>query len=103
MDIGDGSVLEFLKSTASEPKNKPNNNNNPTAGYKLFAEFSQLIENEYGFEKKLISSQNSQANYILDHIHQTICNMICKFEVHNNTLDEDDALSGSIAAIAIST
>ena len=72
-------------------------------GNEFLAEFAQLIKDEYGIEKKLMTTQNPQANSILERIHQTIGNMIRTFEVHNNQLDEDDPWSGILAAIAFAT
>ena len=72
-------------------------------GTEILAEFAQLIKDEYGIEKKLITTRNPQANSILERIHQTIGNMIRTFEVHNNQLDEDDPWSGILAAIAFAT
>ena len=72
-------------------------------GTKFLTEFTQIIKDEHGNEKKLISTRDPQANYTLEHIHQTVGNMICTYEVHNNQLDEDNPWSGILAAISFAT
>ena len=72
-------------------------------GTEFLADFVQLIEDEYRIVKKLISIQNPQTNFILERIHQKIGNILHTFKLHSNPLDEDDPLSGILAAIAFAT
>ena len=39
-----------------------------------------------------------QASYILERIHQVVPNLVLKFNLKNNYLDEDDPWSGILAA-----
>ena len=70
-------------------------------GTEFMAEFSAMIQNDYGVKKKPITKRNPQANAIVERVHQTIGNMLRTFSVHsNNDLDESDPWSGILTAIA---
>ena len=65
------------------------------------AEFSKMIQDDYGIKKKPITKRNPQANAIVERVHQTIGNMIRTFEVQDkDDLDEDDPWSGILSAVA---
>ena len=64
------------------------------------AEFSKMIQDDYGVKKKPITKRNPQANAILERVHQTIGNMIRTFEVQDMELDESDPWSGILTAVA---
>ena len=59
-----------------------------------------MIRDDYGIKKKPITTQNPQANAIIERVHQTISNMIRAFEVEENYLDEDDPWAGILTATA---
>ena len=50
-------------------------------GTEFMAEFSKMIQDDYGIKKKPITKRNPQANIIVERFHQTIGNMIRTFEV----------------------
>ena len=57
-------------------------------GNEFLAEFRQMIINDYGIMVKPITSWNSQANAILERVHQTIGNILSTFKVQNMVLDD---------------
>ena len=61
---------------------------------------NDLIENKYGITAKCATTKITQANSILERIHQVIANLIHKFDLKNNYLDEDDPWSGILVATA---
>ncbi len=63
-------------------------------------DFSTMIRDDYGIKKKPISARNPQANSVIEHVHQTISNMIRTFEVERNYLDDDDPWAGILSATA---
>ena len=50
-------------------------------GTKFMAEFSKMCHNEYGLKRKPITTRNPQSNAMIEHIHQTIGNIIRTFDV----------------------
>ena len=55
--------------------------------------------NDYGIKRKIISTQNPQANAIVKCAHQMLRNLIRSFELQDNPyLDLDDPWSGILAA-----
>ena len=68
-------------------------------GTEFMAEFSDMIQNEYGIKKKLISTRNPQANSVIERVHQVIGNMLRTFEVQKHELDTDDPWGGILSAI----
>ena len=54
-------------------------------GTEFLQEFADLIENDFGIRKKVISTKNPQANAIIERVHGTIGNMIRSFEVNRST------------------
>ena len=69
-------------------------------GKEFMAEFSQMIRRDYGLKKKPIMTRNPQANAIVEHVHQTIGNMLRTFSAQDAELDEEDPWSGILMAIA---
>ena len=65
----------------------------------LGQEFQNMTE-DYGLVCKPITTQNPQANAILERIHQVIANIIRTFELQDNYLDEEDPWGGILAATA---
>jgi len=63
------------------------------------AEFSEMMQNDYGIKKKPITTRNPQANAILEHIHQVIGNMIRTFELQERELEEVAPWKVILAAI----
>ena len=43
--------------------------------------------------------RNPQANAIIEHVHQTIGNIIWTFEVHQAELNKDDPFAGLLSAM----
>ena len=55
--------------------------------------------NDYGIKRKIISTQNPQANAIVECVHQMLRNLIRSFELQDNPyLDSDDPWLGTLAA-----
>eukprot|EP00957_Ditylum_brightwellii_P031760 2408348-Ditylum_brightwellii.AAC.1 len=67
------------------------------------AEVTEMIASDYGVKKKLITARNSQANSIIERIHQTIGNMIRSFEVHDTRIGEKDPWTGILSAVRFAT
>ena len=62
-------------------------------------DFSDMCINDYGIKRKIISTQNPQANAIVKHVHQTLRNLTRSFELQDNPyLDSDDSWLGILAA-----
>ena len=60
-------------------------------GSEFKAELCQIIKNDYGVKVKPITTQNPQANAIVERVHQTIGNMIRTFALYDNDgIDDDD-------------
>jgi transposase InsO family protein len=57
-------------------------------------DFQNMIKDSYGIQKKPITIRNSQANAVLERIHQVIANMVQTFELEHNYLDKDDPWKG---------
>ena len=60
-------------------------------------DFSDMVQNDYGIKVKAITVRNSQANAIVERIHQVIDNMIRTFELEDKDVDQD-VWKGIIAA-----
>jgi hypothetical protein len=58
--------------------------------------FAQMVQNDYGLIIQPITTQNPQANAIIERVHQTIGNIMRKFNVQ--ALDQNDPWSGILAA-----
>ena len=52
-------------------------------GTKFMAELSKTCQNDYGLNRKPITTRNPQSNAIIKRIHQTIGNIIRTFDVSN--------------------
>ena len=62
------------------------------------AEFTHMLETEYGITKKAITKRNPQANSIIERVHQTIGNMIRTFSVQST--DDENPWNGISSAVA---
>ena len=65
-------------------------------GTKFIAEFSKMCQNNYVLKRKPITTRNTQSNAIIKRIHQTIRNIIRKFDVSN--IVNNDPWPGIISA-----
>ena len=68
-------------------------------GTEFMAEFAEMVEVDYGIKKQGAMVRNPQANAIIEHVHQTIGNIIWTFEVHQAELDEDNPFAGLLSAM----
>ena len=62
-------------------------------------EVIQMIEQDYRITRWPITTQNPQANSILERSLQTIGNILCTFQVNNHELEQDDPWSGILSAV----
>ena len=65
-------------------------------GTEFLAEFAEMIKNDFGAVKAVITTRNPQANAIIERVHQTIGNMIRSFELNKST--EEDPWKYVLAA-----
>ena len=65
-------------------------------GNEFMDEFSKMCHNYYGLKRKPITTRNPQSNAIIEHIHQTIGNIIRTFDVSN--IVNNNLWSGILAA-----
>ena len=59
-----------------------------------------MIKSEYRIKAKCETTENTQASYILETIHQVIVNLVCTFDLKSNDLDKDKPWSG-IQAVTV--
>ena len=57
-----------------------------------------MIQPDYDIAVKHITSRNSQANSILERVHQTIGNIIRTFKVEDMVLDDENPLDEILAS-----
>ena len=67
------------------------------------AEFTIMLNSDYGIKKKPITTRNPQANAIIERIHQTIGNILRTFCIQDSQLDNEDPWSGILAATMFAT
>ena len=67
-------------------------------GNEFKAEFKSLIENDSSINIRPITSRNSQANSVLERVHQTMGTMIRTYEIQEMVLDDDDPWDGILSA-----
>ena len=65
-------------------------------GTEFMAEFAKMCHNDYVLKRKPIMTRNPQSNAIIELVHQTIGNIIRKFDVSN--IVNNDPWSGILAA-----
>ena len=65
-------------------------------GTEFMAEFAKMCQNDYWLKRKPITARNPHSNAITELIHQTIGNIIRKFDVSN--IVNNDPWSGILAA-----
>ena len=56
-------------------------------------------KNKYGIKAKCATTENPQANSILERIHQVTEKLVHKFDLQKNYLDEDDPWAGILVDI----
>ena len=61
-------------------------------------DFKQMIAEDFGIKQKPITTQNPQANAMIEQAHQTIGHMIRSFQIQNLELDLNDPWSDILAA-----
>jgi transposase InsO family protein len=58
-------------------------------------DFHDMCDNDYGIKRKMISTQNPQANAIVERAHQTLGNLIRSFQLQDKPYyDPDDPWGG---------
>jgi hypothetical protein len=68
-------------------------------GKEFLGEFAAMVSNDYGIERRGTTVRNSQANAVLEQIHQTIANIIRTFEMQKDPyLDPEDPWGGILSA-----
>ena len=69
-------------------------------GKEFAAEVSKTLRDEYGIERKLITTRNPQANAIIERIHQVVGDMLRTRDVQGkHDLDEDFGWTGILSAV----
>ena len=66
-------------------------------------EFTLMLNSDYVIKKKPITTWNPQANGVIEHIHQTIGNILRTFLIKEIQLDNNDPWSGILAATIFAT
>eukprot|EP00957_Ditylum_brightwellii_P131456 10026330-Ditylum_brightwellii.AAC.1 len=69
----------------------------------FMALFSEMILKDYGVKKRPITVRNTQANSIIERMHQTIGNMMRSFDVHSTGIDEKDPWTGILSSVRFAT
>eukprot|EP00957_Ditylum_brightwellii_P032947 2498659-Ditylum_brightwellii.AAC.1 len=72
-------------------------------GTEFMAKCTEMIQRDYRVAKCPITTQNLQANRIMERIHQTIGNMLRTFGIHSTKLDKEDPWSGILGAVVFAT
>jgi len=67
-------------------------------GNEFLAEFKTLIKDDFDVALKPITAQNPQANSILEHVHQTIGNIIHTMKEQDIVLDNGNPWDGILAS-----
>eukprot|EP00957_Ditylum_brightwellii_P136669 10422245-Ditylum_brightwellii.AAC.1 len=62
-----------------------------------------MIASDYGVKKKPITVRNTQANSIIERIHETKGNMIRPVEVHDTSINEKDPWTEILSAVRFAT
>ena len=68
-------------------------------GKDFLGEFAEIITQDYHIKRIPITTQNPQANAVLERIHQTIGNSIRTFEVHTNQNLNNDPWKDILSAV----
>ena len=69
-------------------------------GKEFAAEVRELINTEYGINKKLITTRNPQANAVVERVHKTVHQMIDSMDIKGKSdLDEHFGFQGVLSAI----
>ena len=68
-------------------------------GTEFMKEFATMVTDDYGIERRGITTRNPQANAIIERMHQTLGNILRTFELHkSDDLSTEDPWSGILAA-----
>ena len=67
-------------------------------GSEFMAEFAAMVNDDYGITKQPITVQNSQANSMIERIHQTLGNIIRTFELHGDAEATQETWDGVLSA-----
>jgi transposase InsO family protein len=63
-------------------------------------DFRDMCVNDYGIKRKVISTQNPQANAIVERAHQTLGNLIRSYQIQDKPYyDPDDPWGGILMAV----
>ena len=65
-------------------------------GREFLAEFATMVTEDYGIQKKGITTRNPQANAIIERVHQTMGQILRTYEL--NDLNDEDPFSGILAS-----
>ena len=68
-------------------------------GTEFMKEVIWMIEQDYYIISRPIKTRNPQENPILERSHQTIGNILRKFQVNNQELEQDDPWIGILSAV----
>ena len=58
---------------------------------------NDITKTDHGIEAKCATTENPEANSILERIHQVIANLVRTYDLQNKYLDEDDSRSEILA------
>eukprot|EP00957_Ditylum_brightwellii_P194507 14814837-Ditylum_brightwellii.AAC.1 len=70
-------------------------------GREFMKDFIMLIRDEYGTKQKPITTQNPQANAIMEQAHQTIGDLLCMFKIGTAKLDPDDPWGSILSTVML--
>jgi hypothetical protein len=70
-------------------------------GAELMAKTKDMLKNEYGIKQQVITTQNPQANSMVERVHQTLHQLIRTHDITNNPdIDLDDPFTGILTTCA---
>ena len=67
-------------------------------GNDFLAKFKTMVKKDYGLKINRITTRNPQANAILEHVHQTIGNIIHAMKIQEMVLDDENPWDGVLSA-----
>ena len=68
-------------------------------GTEFMAKVATMLKEDYGITCKPITTRNPQANSILEHVHQTISNILRSFLVNNSELEPKNPWKGMLSTV----
>jgi len=69
-------------------------------GREFMAEMQRMLRNDYGINRKLITTRNPQANSMVERAHQTVHNLIATQNITSKRDLPKDQWSGILSAVA---